>query len=146
MTPNIHDTVAIAAALHSGQVDKAGVPYIAHPLAVMRLVPEPMRHVALLHDVIEDCGVTLGNLRDMRYPDDVLRSVDLLTRRKDEPYESFIERIATSGDLTAMTVKMADLTDNMDPRRGEIPLSLRHRYERAYEALDRVLRERMGAK
>ena len=48
--------IAIAATAHAGQTDKAGAPYILHPLRVMlRLTTEAERITAVLHDVVEDC-------------------------------------------------------------------------------------------
>ncbi len=48
--------ITIAATAHAGQIDKAGAPYILHPLRVMlRVTTEAERITAVLHDVIEDC-------------------------------------------------------------------------------------------
>lgn len=48
--------IEIAVEAHAGQVDKAGAPYILHPLRVMlSLDGEEDRIVGVLHDVIEDC-------------------------------------------------------------------------------------------
>ncbi|HGQ5154396.1 TPA: HD domain-containing protein, partial [Streptococcus pneumoniae] len=51
--------LAIAKKAHAGQVDKAGVDYIQHPLYVASQVnTEQEKAVALLHDVIEDSDIT----------------------------------------------------------------------------------------
>ena len=48
--------IAIAAKAHAGQVDKAGAPYVLHPLRIMlRKSSIDERIVAVLHDVCEDC-------------------------------------------------------------------------------------------
>jgi (p)ppGpp synthase/HD superfamily hydrolase len=48
--------IAIAAEAHTGQVDKAGAPYVLHSLRVMLSVPSvDERIVAVLHGVCEDC-------------------------------------------------------------------------------------------
>jgi (p)ppGpp synthase/HD superfamily hydrolase len=48
--------IAIAAEAHAGQVDKAGAPYVLHPLRMMlTLSSNAERIVAVLHDVVEDC-------------------------------------------------------------------------------------------
>ena len=53
--------IAIAAMAHEGQVDKAGMPYILHPLRMMLSVDTPEACMAaVLHDVVEDTAVTLG--------------------------------------------------------------------------------------
>lgn len=58
---------AQAADWHAGQTRRyTGAPYIIHPLSVAALVEaaEGPVEVALLHDVMEDCGVSLGHLRE----------------------------------------------------------------------------------
>jgi len=56
--------IALAAKAHEGQVDKAGAPYILHPLRMMlKLSSTDERITAVLHDVVEDCGVTFDALR-----------------------------------------------------------------------------------
>jgi (p)ppGpp synthase/HD superfamily hydrolase len=57
--------IAIAAEAHAGQVDKAGAPYVLHPLRMMlRMSSIDERIVAVLHDVCEDCpGWTFDRLR-----------------------------------------------------------------------------------
>ena len=48
--------IAIAAEARAGQVDKAGAPYVLHPLRMMlTLSSNAERIVAVLHDVVEDC-------------------------------------------------------------------------------------------
>lgn len=134
--PSIFETIARAADLHSGQLDKAGYPYIAHPLAVMRKVAEEAWHVAVLHDVMEDCNVTRENILDAGYTVEEADAIDLLTRRDGQTYEEFIERIATSGSALAIEVKMADLMDNLDPSRRVEPNPARElRYRKAYARL-----------
>ena len=53
----LEKAIAIAAEAHAGATDKAGAPYILHPLRVMLKVNSPEeRIVAVLHDVVEDCA------------------------------------------------------------------------------------------
>ena len=114
--PNLEDALALAVQAHHGQRDKAGQPYILHPLRVMmRLESEAERTVALLHDVVEDTPWTLERLRALGYPEGVLAALDALTRREGETYEAFIERVLPHP--LARRVKLADLEDNMDVRR-----------------------------
>ncbi|MCY1016459.1 HD domain-containing protein [Pyxidicoccus sp. MSG2] len=114
--PTVEDALALAVEAHRGQRDKAGQPYILHPLRVMmRLETDAERTVALLHDVVEDTPWTLERLREAGYPDAVLRALDALTRRDGETYEAFVERLRP--DALARRVKLADLEDNMDVRR-----------------------------
>jgi hypothetical protein len=114
--PTLEDAVRLAVAAHRGQRDKVGQPYILHPLRVMfRLTTETEQMVGVLHDVIEDTKYTANDLRNMGYSDEVLQALDRLTRRKDESYEDFVFR--AKGNPIARKVKLADLEDNMDPKR-----------------------------
>ena len=112
----LEDAIALAAALHYGQRDKAGEAYILHPLRLMMAVEgDVARMVAVLHDVVEDSEFDLEDLEERGYPAAVIEAVDHLTRRDGEPYEDFVERVAQHP--LATTVKLADLEDNMDMRR-----------------------------
>ena len=112
--PDLGDTFEVMRKGHEGQMDKCGRPYYLHPLRVaMRLAnctPEE-RQAALLHDVVEDTPVTLDQLREMGYSDELLGLVDLLTRRKPEgeTHNQYIERLVASRNAKALRVKLADL-------------------------------------
>lgn len=113
---DLEDAILFAAQKHRGQRDKGGAPYILHPLRLMaRMSTDTERMVAVLHDVVEDCGVTLEDLRGAGYPEAVVAALDRLTRRESESYEEFIARVQP--DPLARRVKLADLEDNMDLRR-----------------------------
>jgi len=99
--------IAIAARAHEGQVDKAGVPYILHPLRMMLSVDTPeARMAAVLHDVVEDTPVTLEQLRAEGFPDSVIEAVRTLTKRDGEDYDAFIRRVGPNP--IARQVKPAD--------------------------------------
>jgi (p)ppGpp synthase/HD superfamily hydrolase len=105
--------IAIAAEAHAGQRDKAGNPYILHPLRVMLAVTATdERIVAVLHDVVEDTPWTLEALRAEGFPNDVVAAIDAMTRRDGEDYVEFVRRAAAHP--LARPVKIADLRDNMD--------------------------------
>lgn len=113
----IEDAIRLALDKHHGQVDKGGAPYILHPLRVMGYMEtETEQIVAVLHDVVEDSDVTLDDLRSMGFSNDVVAAVDHLSRREDETYEQFIQRIKPHP--LAVRVKLGDLRDNMDIRRA----------------------------
>lgn len=118
--PTIDETIAFAAVKHSGQSDKNGIPYIAHPLAVMRRVPSKAWHVACLHDVIEDCDVKIEDLAAMGYAPEELTALVALTHRHGEAYDDFIDRIINEGPPSgiAVIVKIADIDDNLEPWRN----------------------------
>ena len=110
--------VSIAKLAHQGQVDKAGVDYINHPLRVMDAVEEEKEKiVAVLHDVVEDSEITLEDLRKHGFDDEVVIAVGCLTRLPGESYEKFIGRIKSN--RLARNVKLQDLKDNMDLSRLE---------------------------
>ena len=118
--PELGDAIVLATSLHKGQVDKVGEPYILHPLAVMlKGKCEKERIVGVLHDVLEDCLITKEDLRKLDYPEEILEALDLLTKRPEEEknYSAFIDRIIDSGNRLAISVKINDLGNNLDPDR-----------------------------
>jgi (p)ppGpp synthase/HD superfamily hydrolase len=134
----VEDAVSIAARAHSGQKDKAGAPYLLHPLRMMlRMETEAAMMAAVLHDVVEDTEWTLGRLREAGFSEEVLEAVDCLTHREGESYEEFVERVRTN--RIARQVKIADLEDNMNVRRinqlGPKELERMEKYHRAWRVL-----------
>jgi len=113
MAATIERAIVIAVMAHEGQVDKAGAPYIYHPLRVMlSLETLEERMAAVLHDVVEDGEVTLEQLRAEGSLEAVVGAVDALTKREGEDYEAFIRRVGPN--RLARRVKLADLRDNSD--------------------------------
>lgn len=131
--------IAIAAEAHAGQVDKAGEPYILHPLRVMmRLETTDDRIVGVLHDVVEDNATwPLAALRAEGFSDAIIQAVDAVTRREDEDYETFVRRAGRNE--IGRRVKLADLADNMELTRIKAPKPEDHarleRYRKAKESL-----------
>jgi len=116
---NLEQAISIASLAHAGQSDKGGEPYILHPLRVMmKLKDEKQRIVAVLHDVIEDTDITHQDLLNQGLDSELANVILILTRRKDENYDEYINRICY--DELAMRVKLADLNDNMDMSRIDI--------------------------
>jgi (p)ppGpp synthase/HD superfamily hydrolase len=105
--------IALASRVHAGQVDKAGKPYILHPLRLMmKFDGLEEQLVSLLHDVVEDGDVTLDELRKLGIPEAAVTAIDCLTKREGEFYEQFIARIRPNP--LATQVKIADIHDNLD--------------------------------
>jgi hypothetical protein len=129
--------VEIAARALAGKTDRFGEPELLHVLRVVGSVPPEARVVAALHDVVEDSDVTLENFAGMGLSDVEREAVGLLTHDDDEPYEHYIERVASadgrSGEL-ARVVKCADLRDNRERSRPEMA-DLKERYEKALARL-----------
>lgn len=142
MQPTLESTLLFALEKHQGQRDKAGKPYIFHPIRVMEnLGPsatENEQMAALLHDIVEDCDVSLKELSGMSFPKDVLEAVDLLTKNDEgkRDYQKAIERVAPNP--IARRVKIADLTDNLrldripNPTPKDIERLEKYRVAKAY--------------
>jgi len=140
--------LAVARYAHQGQKDKGGKPYVEHPIYVMQLLEDPTedeRKAALLHDVVEDTFITIENLRQLGFSDDVVEMVRLVTRPPERPpkglsYVEWIRSIKESGNGGAIKVKIADLRHNLSEKRlnklpKDIRGGLRKRYEKALSIL-----------
>ncbi len=68
------------------------------------------RTVAVLHDVVESGKISIDELLDYGFDKKICNAVDLLSRKKNEKYLKYIERL--DGNKIAKTVKLADLIDN----------------------------------
>lgn len=147
--------VEIAAQVHAKAMDKAGAPYILHPLRLLSQAETPAeKMVAILHDVIEDddnpdpaLRWTWERLAAIGFPAEVLGALELVTRRESDTYDAFIERIATAdGEAGAIArrVKLLDLVDNMDVRRladvTEKDAERLRRYHKHYQRLKALVR------
>ena len=111
---------------HEGQLRQSGDPYITHPLAVAHILADMhMDHeslmAAMLHDVIEDTGVTKGQIsrRFGRPVADLVDGVSKLTgiefqSKAEQQAESFQKMtLAMSRDIRVVLVKLADRLHNM---------------------------------
>ena len=115
----INTAAEIAIKGHRNQVDKIGMPYILHPMAVASLCDTPeQKCAALLHDILEDTDATEQDLLDAGIPERVVEIVKLVTHEKPcegKDYEAYLAKIKADPDARA--VKLADLTHNTDPKR-----------------------------
>jgi GTP diphosphokinase / guanosine-3',5'-bis(diphosphate) 3'-diphosphatase len=107
--------ITFAAIMHEDQFDKGGEPYILHCLAVMMKVPKEYRVIAVLHDVVEDCGVTVDDLYNLGLEEDQVHSILLLSKFEGQTLDQY--KTGIFSDKAAMIVKMADLEHNSDIRR-----------------------------
>ncbi len=105
--------ISIATKAHDGQFDKAGKPYISHPLAVMAQMDNlESKIVAVLHDAIEDSDLKITDLVQQGFPAFIVEAIAAITKQEGELYEGYILRVKSNA--IARKVKLADLTHNMD--------------------------------
>lgn len=110
--PWIQKAYELANNLHRGQVDKSGQPYIDHLIEVANQVEgKEAIMVALLHDAMEDQGVTECFLRNQKFPDEVIEAITVLTKSEDD-YMTYINLIKENP--LARVVKIADMRHNSD--------------------------------
>lgn len=128
--PQTLRALSFARTAHAGQLRKgaAGVPYIAHPLTVtchalaLGLVEDDLLAVALLHDVVEDCGASPDDLPVSQMARD---AVDALTYRpdpalpRDENKRAYFA--ALSGNRIACVVKLLDRVNNLSLSAASLP-------------------------
>lgn len=125
----------IARRAHAGQVDKSGADYLTHPARVAAGVAshggdDTAVAAAWLHDVLEDCDVTAGDLLAAGIPAPVIDAVRAVTKAQGETLEEYCARVRANP--VGLLVKRADLEDNTDPARTAL--------------LDAQLRARLAAK
>ena len=136
--PTIERAIEIAANAHAGQRDKAGQPYIFHPLRVMfRVNGEHEQMAAVLHDVVEDTAITIDDLAREGFPSEVLRAIAALTKL---PGETRLEAAArAAADPIPRKVKLADNAANMDLSRIPNPTEKDYARCREYEEVRALL-------
>ncbi len=131
----VRQAYRFADAAHLGQMRKNGDPYITHPIAVAQMCTEWKLDVqalaaALMHDAMEDCGVTKEELVE-RFGSPVAELVDGLTKldklefdsREQNQAESFRKMLlAMARDVRVILIKLADRTHNMRTM-GDMPRS-----------------------
>ena len=128
--------LSIARKTHEGQLDKAGVDYIEHPIYVASQVDtEEEKAVALLHDVIEDSSVSAEELLQAGLPETVVTAVHVLTKKKEQDYQTYLETVKKNP--LARVVKLADLKHNSDlSRLSSITEKDRERLKKYKKAID----------
>lgn len=125
----------IAYQAHKRQHDKAGYPYIAHPIHLAEQMDDEISTaVALLHDVVEDTNFTFTDLAGYGIPESVIVPLKLLTHNKSVDYMTYIEGIKSN--QIATKVKIADLKHNSDlTRLKEISETDRNRVVKYQKAI-----------
>lgn len=109
----LETAIRLAAKVHKGQVDRFNKPYVLHVMRVMMRGHDFEEQVlGALHDVLERSDLTVDDLRRKGFPPRVLKALDHITRRTEETYEQYIDRVMEDG--LAIRVKLHDLADKMD--------------------------------
>ncbi len=122
----IQDAFEFAHMAHDGQCRRSGEPYITHPVAVAEIVASleldaESIAAALLHDVLEDCGVTFAEL-EQRFGKEVATLVDGVSKldrlqftSRDEAQVENLRKmfLAMAKDLRVILIKLSDRLHNM---------------------------------
>ena len=122
----VREAYRFADEAHLGQFRASGEPYITHPIAVAGLCAEwkldaQAVMAALMHDAMEDCGVTKIELIE-KFGAPVADLVDGLTKldklqfstREESQAESFRKMLlAMARDVRVILIKLADRLHNM---------------------------------
>lgn len=109
----LQKAIVLAHQVHAQQVDKAGKPYINHPLRVMATMETcSEKIVAILHDAVEDSDLTLEDLHKVGLSGDMIEAIAAITKNEGENYEVYLQRVMENA--IALKVKIADMTDNMN--------------------------------
>ena len=107
--------IVIANGLFGDIVDKNGNPYIMHLYSVSNSLDNiDEKTVGLLYGVLEKTDITLSDLKDVGFSDSILDALKLITRRSNESYPDFIDRIISSNNLVALKVKIKDMENKME--------------------------------
>ena len=142
----IRDAIALAVEAHNGQMRQSGEEYVCHPLHVALILVEIGMDsdavvAALLHDVVEDTDIELGEL-SRRFGSDVAGLVDGVTKitkmdfstREEQQAENVRKMLlAMAKDVRVMIIKLADRLHNMRTSDGWAPQKQR---DKARETLD----------
>ncbi len=146
---------AVADRWHAGQFRKSGAPYITHPLAVAILLADigmdtTTLVAALLHDTVEDTGLTIGEIK-AEFGAEVAVLVDGVTKLDGAKWgdhaegETFRKMIlAASIDLRVLVIKLADRVHNLRTLGHHAKREKRERIARASMELLVPFAQRLG--
>jgi (p)ppGpp synthase/HD superfamily hydrolase len=123
LTSHLAQAILVAATAHKTQVDKAGQPYILHPLRVMMSTREGgfdalHQILAISHDIVEDQGFTPQRLADeigISGHTSFIDAITAITKKPGEEYDAYLLRV--KANPIARVVKFYDIKDNTTPAR-----------------------------
>ena len=112
MSQYLHKAITIACEAHQGQSSINGEPYILHPLRLLiKAKSNEERIIAILHDVIEKTNISLADLKNKGFNQNIISSIDSLSRRRGESYVDYIGRLMQN--RISVKIKLLDLADNI---------------------------------
>ena len=112
MSKYLHKAITIACEAHQGQSSINGEPYILHPLRLLiKAKSNEERIIAILHDVIEKTNISLADLKNKGFDQNIISSIDSLSRRRGESYVDYIGRLMQN--RISVKIKLLDLADNI---------------------------------
>tara|TARA_Y100000768_G_C23367300_1_gene402572 strand:- start:33 stop:458 length:426 start_codon:yes stop_codon:yes gene_type:complete len=108
----LHKAITIACDAHQGQSSINGEPYILHPLRLLiKAKSNEEKIIAALHDVIEKSNISLADLKNKGFDQNIISSIDSLSRRRGESYVDYIARLMKNN--ISVKIKLLDLADNI---------------------------------
>ena len=137
-TPLTKKALTISFNAHKKQLDKSGIPYVYHPYELAtQMTTEAETCVALLHDVVEDAGITYEELIAEGFGDEIIDAIRLMTHNDGSDYYVYVRRIKQNP--IARVVKLADLRHNSTTARLNVitdsDLKRQNKYKTAIEIL-----------
>ncbi len=140
---SIEDALRLAIDAHEGATDLDGLPVILHPLTVGLAGRNRQEMIAgFLHDVVEDTDLTFDDLLERGVDTEIVDALRLLTHDKQQmSYTDYVECIATSGNQTALHVKLNDLTHNLNRGRAGGHWKQVAKHEPALERIQQAIRD-----
>lgn len=137
--------------------DKEGEPFVGHLLRVSDKLEEEEEKIAgLLHDILENTDVTSEDLFNIGFSGEILEIVQLVTKEKGSTkhlskeerlciYSNKIDSIISSGNIHAIRLKEADMSDNYDLNRlKNLPKEQQHWFHLKYGRQLEKLRKKLG--
>ena len=112
MSQYLHKAITIACDAHQGQSSINGEPYILHPLRLLiKAKSNEEKIIAVLHDVIEKSNISLADLKNKGFDQNIISSIESLSRRRGESYVDYIARLMKNN--ISVKIKLLDLADNI---------------------------------
>ena len=112
MSRYLHKAITIACDAHQGQSSINGEPYILHPLRLLiKAKSNEEKIIAVLHDVIEKSNISLADLKNKGFDQNIISSIESLSRRRSESYVDYIARLMKNN--ISVKIKLLDLADNI---------------------------------